>query len=105
MSSEDHKIQMFVSQRKDDYNLWLIRAEIARKGKCYWYLFQAKVCDSGQKKKGSVMFVHALGNSAPRVCSTHVSEPMDMIATLNARYASTRATTPISVLTALHTKC
>ena len=104
MSSEDHKIQKFDGRRKDDYNLWRIRAEIALKGKGYWSLLQVKDCDSITKEKASAMIVNALGNSALRVCSNHVSEPMDMLATLDARYASTRATTRISVLTALYTK-
>ena len=73
MSSEDHKLQKVDGQRKDDYNRWRIRAEIALKGKGYWSLLQAKDCDSGTREKASAMIVNSLGHSALRVGSNHVS--------------------------------
>ncbi len=50
--------------------------------------------------KASAMLVNALGDSALRVCISKIEEPEQMLKLLDKRYASNRAATRISVLTA-----
>ena len=104
MLDEDNRIQKFDGRRSDDYNLWRIRAVTALKGKGFWSNLQKKDCDSGTKEKAVAILVNSLGDSALRVCSEHVDDPLKMINALDSRFASTRATTRISVMTALYTK-
>lgn len=90
---EYSKIPKFSGRSQDDYNLWRLRAEIALKGKGYWKELLKNDCSDDFKKKASA--------SALRVWSSHVNDPMKMLKTLDARYASTRAATRISVLTTI----
>jgi len=101
---EDNKIQRFSGRAQDDYNLWRVRAEICLKGKGYWKQLQNEDCAEEIKEKSAAILVNALGDSAFRVCSSQVSEPLKMLELLDLRYASTRAATRISILTSVYSK-
>ena len=101
---EENKIQKFNGRLNDDYNLWRIRAEAALKGKGYWKALHDEKCTVEVKQKSSAMIIHALGDAALRVCMSDVDEPLEMLASLDSRYASNRATTRIALLTSLYAK-
>ena len=88
----------------DNYNLWRIRAESALDGKGYWDQLQSKDCPDDVKKKATAMLVHALSNIALQVCSSFVPDPMKMLNALDERFASTRTSNRISLLTSLYSK-
>lgn len=105
MSTEDNsKIQKFNGRHSDDYHLWRLRCEIALKGKGYWSQLQGKDFDQDVKDKSSAIMVAALGDTALRVCSAKIGEPLQMLDLLDKRFASNRTATRISVLTAMFSK-
>lgn len=102
---EEKKIQKFNGKYSDDYNLWRLRAEVALKGKGYWTkLEDMKTCDEETKSKASALIVSALGDTALRVCSSRIGDPLNMLKMLDNRCASSRTATRISVLTTMYTK-
>lgn len=103
-TEDSTKIQKFNGIRNDDYSLWRLRAEIALKGKGFWTQLELKTCDEDVKNKSSAMLVAALGDTALRVCSSKIGEPLEMLKMLDNRFASSRTATRISVLTTMYTK-
>ena len=99
------KIAKFNGKASDDYNTWRLRAVIALKGKGFWTdLQKGKTCSRETKDKAAALLVHALGDSALRVCSAHIDEPLSMLSLLDTRYASNRASNRVSILTSLYSK-
>jgi len=104
-SSEDtYKISKFGGRTTDDYNTWRLRAVIALKGKGYWTPLQADKCEDKIKEQATALLVNALGDIALRVCSDELENPIKMLELLDARYASSRTSSRISLLTTLYTK-
>lgn len=103
-SDDTTKIQKFSGSRNDDYSLWRLRAEIALKGKGFWTELEKKDCSEDIKNKSSAMLVAALGDTALRVCSSKIGQPLQMLEMLDNRFASSRTATRISVLTTMYTK-
>ena len=101
---DEYKIQKFFGRANDDYNLWRIRAEMSLKGKDYWEELRKEDCSIKTKQKASAMLTTELGDSALRVCSTQITDPMKMLELLDKRYASTRTATRICVLTSVYSK-
>lgn len=96
MSSDGNpKIQKFNGRRNDDYTLWRLRCEMALKGKGHWSELETKGCDQRTNDKSSAMMVAALGDSALMVCSSKISEPLEMLDLLDKRFAS-RIILPLS---------
>ena len=101
---DTYKIQRFHGRQSDDYTTWRMRAELALKGKGYWDQLQSRDCKPEIKNKAAALLGNALGDQPFRVCSSALDNPMEMLDLLDARYASTRATSIVSVLTTLFTK-
>lgn len=101
---DSYKIQKFTGKASDDYNTWRLRAIIALKGKGYWKQLEKEKCTEEVKEKAAALLVNALGDSPLRVCSSSLDDPITMIELLDARYASDRAVSRISVLTSLYSK-
>ena len=101
---DTYKIQRFHGRQSDDYTTWRLRAEIALKGKGYWEQIQSRDCKPDVKNKAAALLANALGDHPFRVCSSALDNPMEMLNLLDARYASTRAASRVSILTTLYTK-
>ena len=100
---ETYKIQEFNGKASDDYNTWRLSAVIALKGKGFWQLLKdKKVCSEDVKDKAAALLVNSLGDSPLRVCSSSLDELLKILELLDARYASGRTVTRISVLTSLY---
>lgn len=104
MTGVDAKLSKFNGKSNEDYSIWRIRAEIALKGKGYWKQLDKETCPENTKEKAAAIIVAALGDSAFRVCANYVDDPKQMLAQLDKRYASTRAASQISALTAVYSK-
>lgn len=79
-STDETKIQKFNCRRYDDYNLRRLRAETALKGKGYWEKLQdVKTCEIDVENKSSALIVAALGETALRVCSSQIGDPVKML--------------------------
>ena len=100
----DRKLSRFNGRASDDYNLWRIRAETALRGRKLWSKLNKEDCSEEIKDEASSILVSALGDSAFRVCSSKVNEPLEMLSLLDKRYASSRASSRISVLTCAFSK-
>jgi len=99
-----YKISKFGGRSTDDYNTWRMRAVIALKGKGWWSQINIEKCPDDIKEKATALLVNALGDTALRVCSSELDEPLKMLDLLDARYASDRTSSRISLLTTLYTK-
>ena len=101
-SAEDtYKIAKLGGKAADDYNTWRLRAVIALKGKGYWSILNRDECPEEINEKATALIVNALGDTALRVCSAALDDPLQMLELLDARYASSRSSTRISLLTTL----
>lgn len=61
-------------------------------------------CDQDVKDKASAIPVSPLGDTALRVCSSEIGEPIKMLEILNNRFAFNRTATRMSVLSTMYTK-
>lgn len=101
---DERKLSRFNGKESDDYNLWRIRAETALRGKKIWNKLHDEGCSQDIRDEAASILVTALGDSAFRVCSSKVRDPLGMLDLLDKRYASCRAASRISVLTTLFSK-
>lgn len=105
MSTEDNsKIRKFDGRHNDDYHLWRLQCKIALKGKGCWSKQQGKDCDQDVKDKSLGIMVAALGDTALRVCSAKIDEPLEILDLLDKRFASNRTATCVSILTEMFSK-
>lgn len=74
------------------------------KEKSYWPNLKNKECDQQTKYKAEAIIAQSLGDTPLRVCSGQPYDPKEVIEMLDKRYASSRSTTRISVLTSLYSK-
>lgn len=99
-----YRISKFTGKPSEDYTTWRLRAVIALKGKGFWSALQKKECAEDIKEKSTALIVNALGDTPLRVCSDKLDDPMGLLTLLDARYASCRTTSRVSLLTSLYTK-
>jgi len=102
--NENVKLDKFNGKLEDDSYHWRLRAEMVLRGKGYWDKLNEDNCPRAIKDKASSLLISGLGKSAFPVCSSAIYDPLKMLELLDARFASKRATTRISVLTAVYQK-
>lgn len=104
LSEDGAEIQRLNGRHNDYYHQWRLRCKIALNSKSYWTKLQANDCDQDTKDKSLAMMVAALGDSALRVCSAMIGEPIKMSDLPDKRFASNRMATPILVLKSMYSK-
>lgn len=101
---DERKLSRFNGKSSDDYNLWRRRAVIALKDTKLWTKLQDEKRTQEVKDETFAILVPALGDASYRVCSSKDDEPMEILAALDSRYASSRTCNRITVLTSLYRK-
>lgn len=105
MSSEDTtKILKFDGRCTGDYNLWRLHCKIALRRNEPWANLESTNCNQDMKDKSSAMIVTAHGDSALRVCSVKIADPLERFDVLGKHFNSTRTAIRILVLTAMYSK-
>ena len=105
MCKDDYRnLFRFNGKDTDDYNLCRIRAVTALKRGKLWPNLVKDNCGQEVKDEAPSMFVAALGDSAFRVCSLQVEDPMKILELLDARYATYRSSCPTSIFTTMFSK-
>ena len=61
-------------------------------------------CPEEVKKKAAALLIQALGDTPLQVCSAHKDDALKMLKDLDDRYASSRTSNRIAILTALYGK-
>lgn len=102
---EDRELFSFSKKSTDVNGLWRVRAVSAlKKKKKSWMKLREKDFDQDTKNDAASTLVMALGDTAFRVCSAHVEEPLKMKKALKEHYVSSQAESSISVLASVLTK-
>ena len=95
---EKAKLKVFDGKREDNYTLWRKRAELALQSEGYWEEAQKEKPDKAMLQKAAAIIVNGLGDTAFQICDTLVPDVMKMLAALDERYASKRATSQIAII-------
>lgn len=99
-----YNVQRFNGRTSDGYSLWRIKAVTALKVKCYWTRLLSAKCPDEIKDKASAILINALGDTALRVSSSEISQPIKMFELLDRRFSSTLTSSRISILSSLYSK-
>lgn len=115
------RIPRFYGRRGDDYGLWRLRSRAACRVQGIWSLVEndssrstgtdstcgemstvSRENQSSRQEKASGIIISALGDSPLRVLSDQDGNPARMLQMLDARYASNRTVSRITVQTQLY---